>query len=71
MHDANVAAKARAADYGAAMAALAKLRVPVDTFFEAVLVNDPDAKIRANRLHLLATLRDTMHLVADFSKIAG
>ena len=31
----------------------------------------PTPAIRANRLHLLAALRDTMHLVADFSKIAG
>jgi glycyl-tRNA synthetase beta chain len=36
-----------------------------------VLVNDKDPAIRANRLHLLAALRNTMHLVADFSKIAG
>jgi glycyl-tRNA synthetase beta chain len=58
-------------DYRAAMAELAKLRAPVDAFFEAVLVNDPDPALRANRLNLLAKLRDTMHLVADFSKIAG
>ena len=36
-----------------------------------VLVNDKDAAIRSNRLHLLAALRNTMHLVADFSKIGG
>jgi len=66
-----VAAKVAADDYQGAMAALATLRVPVDTYFEAVLVNDPDLAIRANRLNMLALLRDTMHLVADFSKIAG
>ena len=69
--DADAAAKARANDYRGAIAALATLRAPVDDFFEKVLVNDPDASIRANRLHLLAALRNTMHLVADFSKIAG
>jgi glycyl-tRNA synthetase beta chain len=69
--DAAVAAKVGADDYKAAMAALATLRAPVDSFFEAVLVNDPDPAIRANRLNLLALLRDTMHLVADFSKVAG
>ena len=37
----------------------------------AVLVNDPDPAVRADRLNLLARLRDTMHLVADFSKVAG
>jgi glycyl-tRNA synthetase beta chain len=58
-------------DYKGAIAALATLRGPVDAFFEAVLVNDPDPAIRANRLNLLAKLRDTMRLVADFSKVAG
>jgi len=69
--DAEAAGKARANDYKGAITSLATLRAPVDSFFEKVLVNDPDATIRANRLHLLAALRNTMHLVADFSKIAG
>ncbi|MEO6395371.1 MAG: glycine--tRNA ligase subunit beta [Devosia sp.] len=69
--DATAAAKVRANDYKSAITALATLRAPVDTFFEAVMVNDSDPAIRANRLHLLAALRNTMHLVADFSKIAG
>ncbi|QDZ09452.1 glycine--tRNA ligase subunit beta [Devosia ginsengisoli] len=58
-------------DYKGAMAELATLRTPVDAFFTAVLVNDADPAVRANRLNLLARLRDTMHLVADFSKVAG
>lgn len=58
-------------DYRGAMAELASLRAPVDAFFTAVLVNDADPAVRANRLNLLARLRDTMHLVADFSKVAG
>ena len=58
-------------NYAGAMTSLAQLRAPVDVFFEKVLVNDPDPTLRANRLNLLARLRDTMHLVADFSKIAG
>jgi glycyl-tRNA synthetase beta chain len=58
-------------DYKGAMAELATLRAPVDAFFEAVLVNDTNADVRANRLNLLAQLRNTMHLVADFGKIAG
>ncbi|MEO6015233.1 MAG: glycine--tRNA ligase subunit beta [Devosia sp.] len=69
--DASAAAKVKANDYKGAIAALATLRAPVDTFFEAVLVNDADSAIRANRLHLLAALRNTMQLVADFSKVAG
>jgi glycyl-tRNA synthetase beta chain len=54
-----------------AMAALATLRAPVDAFFESVMVNDPDAGIRARRLALLARFRDAVHGVADFSKIEG
>jgi glycyl-tRNA synthetase beta chain len=69
--DVEAAAKARANDYRGAIAALATLRAPVDAFFEKVLVNDPDALVRANRLHLLAALRNTMQIVADFSKVAG
>ncbi len=67
----DVAAKVAADGYKAAMASLATLRGPVDAFFTAVLVNDADPAVRANRLNLLARLRDTMHLVADFSKVAG
>ncbi|WP_062734091.1 glycine--tRNA ligase subunit beta [Sphingobium abikonense] len=54
-----------------AMAALATLRAPIDAFFDSVTVNDPDPAKRANRLALLARVRDAVHNVADFSKIAG
>lgn len=58
-------------DYAGAVSVLAGLRTPVDAFFEKVLVNDSDPAIRVNRLNLLARLRDTMHSVADFGKVAG
>ncbi|WP_300397174.1 glycine--tRNA ligase subunit beta, partial [uncultured Sphingobium sp.] len=54
-----------------AMAALATLRAPIDAFFDSVTVNDPDPAKRASRLALLARVRDAVHNVADFSKIAG
>ncbi|WP_379550349.1 glycine--tRNA ligase subunit beta [Qipengyuania sp. DGS5-3] len=54
-----------------AMAALASLRAPIDTFFNEVTVNDPDKDKRAARLDLLARFRDAVHRVADFSKIEG
>lgn len=66
-----VSGRLDADDYAGAIASLATLRAPVDAFFEKVLVNDPDPAIRGNRLNLLARLRDTMHLVADFGKVAG
>ena len=50
---------------------LSQLRHPVDTFFENVKVNADDKMVRENRLGLLASLRATLHQVADFSKIEG
>ncbi len=58
-------------DFRSAMEALAKLRQPVDQFFNDVLVNDDDAAIRGNRLALLGLIRSATGTVADFSKIAG
>lgn len=58
-------------DFAAAMQALSKLRAPVDAFFDKVIVNADEAKLRANRLKLLAKLRMAVHSVADFSKIEG
>jgi glycyl-tRNA synthetase beta chain len=54
-----------------AMGVMARLRKPVDAFFEKVTVNDKDPELRQNRLKLLSRLRATLHLVADFSKIEG
>lgn len=68
-----VQAEARAAvareDFAAAMSAMAKLRPPVDAFFEKVRVNDDDPKVRENRLKLLNEIRSATRAVADFSKI--
>lgn len=58
-------------NFDAAMSALARLRAPVDAFFNDVMVNDPDPAVRVRRLQLLAGVRDVMHRVADFSKIEG
>ncbi|HEV2097327.1 MAG TPA: glycine--tRNA ligase subunit beta [Stellaceae bacterium] len=54
-----------------AMSALASLREPVDKFFGKVTVNTDDRELRANRLCLLAGIRDTMNQIADFSQIKG
>lgn len=58
-------------DYTAAMTALAGLRAPVDAFLEGVMVNDADAKVRENRLKLLAYVRAVVNRVADFDKLQG
>ena len=54
-------AAVEAEDFEGAMAALARLRAPVDAFFDKVTVNDPDPAKREARLDLLARMRDAVH----------
>jgi glycyl-tRNA synthetase beta chain len=49
--------------------AIARLRPKVDLFFDKVLVNAPDARVRQNRLTLLHTLLAEFSSIADFSEI--
>ncbi len=58
-------------DFASAMAALAALRAPVDTFFDDVTVNTDDQVLRANRLRMLSQIGGTLGAVADFSLIEG
>jgi glycyl-tRNA synthetase beta chain len=58
-------------EFGVAMAALARLRRPVDEFFDHVTVNSEDASLRVNRLRLLSQIRATLNQVADFAQIEG
>jgi glycyl-tRNA synthetase beta chain len=59
-------------DFLAAMTALARLRAPLDDFFEQVKVNvDNNVALRRNRLFLLDRVRTTMDRIADFSQIEG
>jgi glycyl-tRNA synthetase beta chain len=58
-------------DYAASLQALAALKSPVDAFFDGVMVNAEDEKLRNNRLGLLATLHQAMNRVADLSKLAS
>ena len=58
-------------EFSAAMSLMATLRVPVDSFFEHVLVNDEDEAVRANRLALLTRITNATGTVADLSKISG
>jgi glycyl-tRNA synthetase beta chain len=67
----SIAADVKAEKFVEAMGVMAKLRAPVDAFFDKVKVNDADASVRENRLKLLSRLRATLHQVADFSKIEG
>jgi glycyl-tRNA synthetase beta chain len=60
-----------AEDFAGAMAALARLRRPVDDFFENVTVNAEQPTLRLNRLRILGQIWRTLNKVADFSKIEG
>ncbi|MCU0951416.1 MAG: glycine--tRNA ligase subunit beta, partial [Burkholderiaceae bacterium] len=60
-----------AGDYTAMLTSLAPLKLPVDRFFDDVMVNVDDARLRANRLALLAALRAQMNRVADLSLLAA
>lgn len=65
--EADVAPLARQRQYSATLNRLAALREPVDAFFDQVLVNAEDERIRANRYALLARLRGLFLGVADIS----
>ena len=56
--------------FGAALAALAALRAPIDAFFEDVLIMDDDLALRENRLRLLNRFVAVFAHVADFGKMA-
>ena len=58
-------------DFVSAMRHIAKLRAPVDAFFDKVTVNDNDPSYRENRLKLLNRIREATLAVADFSRIEG
>ena len=54
-------------DYTAVLDKLANLRVPVDSFFDNVMVNAEDPALRQNRLAILNTLQELFLQVADIS----
>ncbi|KGQ37215.1 glycine--tRNA ligase subunit beta [Gallibacterium genomosp. 1] len=54
-------------DYQTVLNRLADLRESVDSFFDNVMVNAEDEKLRQNRLALLKNLRDLFFKIADIS----
>lgn len=67
----SVDAHLRSAEYDAALTLLASLRPTIDAFFNDVMVNDPDAALRANRLALVNRVRTLFSGVADLSRLPG
>lgn len=56
--------------YADALKVLASVRGEVDQFFDQVMVNVDEPRLRANRLSLLQTLHEQMNAVADIAKLA-
>jgi glycyl-tRNA synthetase beta chain len=69
--EAEIAPAMRGEDFGAAMAAMANLRAPIDAFFTAVQVNSDNQVVRRNRLNLLSRIRSICLSVADLNRIEG
>jgi len=67
--EAGVEAATAAGDYDTAVRELLRLRKPIDTFFNEVMVMADDQKLREARLGLLGQIKDLFMHVADFSKV--
>lgn len=65
-----VARHVEAADFTAALSALAGVREAVDQFFNDVMVMADDPAVRQNRLALLGKLHALMNQVADIGRLA-
>ncbi len=66
-----IAPAMQAEDFAAAMAEMARLRAPIDAFFEAVQINTDNEILRRNRLNLLNRIRQICMSVADLTRIEG
>lgn len=62
-------AKAAGGSYQERLARIATLRPTVDAYFDGVMVNDPDPKIRENRLRFLSSIISDFSRIADFTEI--
>ena len=56
-------------EYSKALQAMLKMKEPVDTFFDEVMVMSDDMAVRQNRLNLLTALGDLILQVGDISKL--
>ena len=65
----DTAAALQRRDYTAVLVRLAALQVPVDAFFDQVLVNTENPVVRANRLALLGQLKAQFTAIADIARL--
>jgi glycyl-tRNA synthetase beta chain len=58
-------------EYQPLMEHLAQLRTPIDAFFDTVMVNCDDEKLKNNRFALLQLFIHSVNQIADFSQLQG
>ena len=56
-------------DFKSVLNTISNLYTPLNNFFDNVMVNVDDTKIKSNRLSILKKVLDTLKVYADFSKI--
>jgi glycyl-tRNA synthetase beta chain len=69
--DALIQRNYRDGKFGDAIAAIAALQLPLNAFFDSVMVMVEDARLRDNRLALLSRTEATVRWAADFSELAS
>ena len=69
--DGQVHSAAARADYTGGLTSLAQLQVPVDAFFDKVMVMAPEEELRRNRVALLRRLDKLCRSIADISCLPG
>ncbi len=69
LNDFEILRKSR--NYPEALTLLTKLAVPLENFFNKVMVMAPEANLRGNRLALLSRIVERYRLIADFSELKG
>jgi glycyl-tRNA synthetase beta chain len=63
------AAYSRTGDYRNAIAQIVQLRHQIDSYFDSILVMDPDPEIRSSRLGFIEIFYKEFSTIADFSEI--
>ncbi len=58
-------------DYERSLLLLTDIKIPIDSFFADVMVNDPNDELRINRLALVKRVYKLFNQVADFSRLPG
>ena len=56
-------------DFQSVLNIISSLHTPLNNFFDNVMVNVDDVKIKSNRLSILKKVLNTLKIYADFSKI--